>query len=198
MGIHPMTRVMLVIAAAPLCACAVPELTISVFNGVGATESVIRQSVGAASAAFRSAGISTRWVVCDPTGCDRERPDGGEYLEIFILPRQVAPLPNGAIGNFAGSAIVNGGLAHPRGYAFYDVVQAVAFRTLRPMELVLACVIVHEAGHLLGLSHQAHGAMRASLDPEDIDGLQMGLAFCSGEKKKLRIATERAASLARW
>jgi hypothetical protein len=87
------------------------------------------------------------------------------------------------------------GLAHPRVYAFYDAARMVADRTTRPVSLVLGCIFLHETGHLLGLSHQPHGVMRANLDGGEMDYAAMGRAFTSGEGESLRAALNPALHL---
>ena len=186
---------MLAIAAAQMCVYAVPQLTLSVFNGAEVPDAILQRSIHAASDTFRAAGISSRWVVCDPEGCHGELPEGGVYLQLFILPRQKTEFTGGKPGTIAGMAI-KGEFAHPRGYAFYDVVQAVSASTRRPAELVLAGVLAHEAGHMLGLPHQAHGIMRAALDATDIDSMQTGRAFCPLEQAGLREALRTRTALA--
>jgi len=94
-------------------------------------------------------------------------------------------------GHPAGYAMTGGGFPRPRGYAFYDAVRSVADRTVRPEELVLGCVLVHEAGHLLGLRHERHGAMRPNLEAADMDEVARGRGFTAEEGKQLRAAARR-------
>jgi hypothetical protein len=80
------------------------------------------------------------------------------------------------------------GFNHPRAYAFWDAANDAADRTQRPLYVVLGCILAHEAGHLLGLTHQQRGVMRANLEAIDMDDATMGRPFSSGEAGKLRAA----------
>jgi len=186
MKIAPPARVVLALAAAQWCACAQPSFTAAVFNLAGAPDPEVRLAVRTAQRAFRGGRIESRWVICGSESCQEELP-AGAYLELFIMPRLRAPIVDGDRAHPAGYAM-EGGFARPRAYAFYDAARSVADRTLRPLYLVLGCILIHETGHLLGLHHQPHGAMRADLEAADMDYTAMGRAFNSQEKETLRAA----------
>jgi hypothetical protein len=134
--------------------------------------------------AFLSSRIDSRWVVCEPEKC--AEPAGGAHVELFVMPRLRAPLTDHM--DFPAGYAMPDAFAHPRAYALYGAAMAAASRTTRPIGVVLGCIFVHEIGHLLGLSHQPHGAMRANLEPDDMDRVTMGHAFNSFEGRKLRAA----------
>ena len=192
MRIPPPARVLLAMAAAHQCVCAENRFTVAVFNYAAAPSSVIALAAEAAHRAFLNAGIESRWLICEPEGRLREPPEG-LYLELFVMPQLRAPVTGHAGEHPAGYAMPSG-FAHPRAYAFYDAATTAAGRTLRPVDVVLGCILAHEAGHLLGLHHQRYGVMRANLEPADMDNAVMGRAFNSEEKKRLRAALAASAS----
>jgi len=175
---------LLAIAAASSCASAQRDFTAEVFNYSGASRSVISTAIETARMAFLSSRIDSRWVVCEREECAETA--GSAYIELFVMPRLRAPLKEHM--DFPAGYAMPDAFAHPRAYALYGAANAVAGRTTRPIGVVLGCIFVHEIGHLLGLSHQSHGAMRASMEPDDMDRVTMGRAFNSFEARKLRAA----------
>ena len=196
MRMSPPVRILLALAAAPWCVCAphnaAPPFAVVVRNYAGAPRSVLAPAVEIARRAFHTAGVESQWTICAPETCGQDAPPEGPHLELFVMPALRMRMP-GAVPRPAGYAMVNG-FDHPRAYAFVEAAQAAANRTLRPLPLVLGCILMHEAGHLLGLKHQLRGAMRANLDGVDMDNAVRGWAFSSEERKELREAAARLAA----
>ena len=186
MRLLPLARALLAMAAAHLCAWGQGRIAVAVFNQAGAPAAVVSEAVDTARRALRTAQIESNWTICTGDSCRPERP-AGEYLAFFIMPRLRVPLADHPRIHPAGFAML-AGFDHPRAYALYDAVTIASERTLKPLSEVLGCTLVHELGHLLGLGHQPHGAMRANLEGEDIDRTVMGQAFTVEEKRKLRAA----------
>ena len=194
MRMLPLARAVLALAAVQVCVCAQPQITLAVFNLAGAPHWEVRFAVETAHRAFQASRIETRWVICGPKACQPE-PPVGQYVELFLMPRLRGPISGGATTHPAGYAMPTG-FARPRAYAFYDAARTVAQRTMRPEYLVLSCILIHETGHLLGLHHQPHGAMRANLEGADMDYTAMGRAFDSEQQKQLVAALSRFTALA--
>lgn len=201
MKIPAPVRALLATAAMQACVCAQARIVISVFNYAGAPHSVLAPAEETARMAYRAAGIETAWTICDPENCAPPFSVDGRYLDLLVMPRLVGRLPGGAAqAHTAGYAMPNGPFLRPRAYAFYDAVKSGADRTVRPMSLVLGCIMIHETAHLLGLHHQARGVMRANLEAEDMDNVTTGRAFNAQEGQRLRATvngfrTLRAATL---
>jgi len=191
MKILPLARALLAAAAAHACVCAHGHIMVAVFNYAGAPRSVVAPAVEAARMAFLNAGIETEWAVCDSEECTPALSVDGPYLELLVMPRLRGSMP----GHPAGYAMTGGPYLRPRAYAFYDAVKSAADREVRPMSLVLGCVLVHETAHLLGLQHQSHGVMRANLNGGDMDNLAVGRAFSAEEGKQLRAAVDPSRTL---
>jgi hypothetical protein len=183
MRMTPLARTLLAIAAAHSCAHAQSGLTVAVFNYSGAPRSVLGTAIATARMAFLSVRIESRWVVCGPEKCAEP---SGVPIELFVMPRLRAPLTDRV--EFPAGYAMPDAFAHPRAYALYGPAKIAADVTLRPIGIVLGCIFVHEIGHLLGLSHQPHGAMHANLEPDDMDRIITGRAFNSFEAAKLRAA----------
>jgi hypothetical protein len=188
MGPRIFRGAVLEMGAALLVIGAPQEFTAAVYNYAGASKPVVTQAVEAARRAFLAAGVDSQWRVCQPEGCVQPPPAEGLYLQLFLMPRMRAAVSDVVAGHPAGFAIVDVFSPRPRGYAFYDAVNEVADRTTRPLYAVLACVLAHESGHLLGLEHQPHGVMRPGLEPYEMDRVLSGRAFTVKEQKLLRAA----------
>jgi hypothetical protein len=171
-------------AAAQPCVCGQSHVTVAVYNYAGAPDSVLLPAINMARRALQASRVPSRWVICEPEGC-RQKVSPGSYLELILLPR-LQPVEGVAPGHPAGYAF-QGPLAR-RAYASYASAQQVSEWKLRPVDLVLACILIHETGHLLGLRHQTHGAMRASLEADDMDSVVRGRAFTAADAAHLREA----------
>lgn len=182
----------LAIAAAHSCVYAQNRVTIALYNCAELPDSILAPAIATARRAFAVSRIESRWVRCDSQKCSEALP-ADSYLELFVVPRLLLPIMHHSIEETAGFAMPHG-FAHPRGYAVYSAARIAADRNMRPTYVVLACILLHEAGHLLGLHHQANGVMRANLDGDDMDRATMGRAFNSDERSRLRAGV---ASLAR-
>jgi hypothetical protein len=159
-----------------------------VYNYARVSDPVITRAAETARRAYLAAGIESRWLVCPQEGCGKDLPAEDKYLQLFVMPRMRTTAEDSIVGHPAGMALIDPLNPQPRGYAFYDAVTEVSNSALRPLEVVLAGVLVHESGHLLGLKHDARGAMRPNLDVSDLDDINRGRAFTPQEEKKLRDA----------
>jgi hypothetical protein len=192
MRTSPLASVLLSLAAARWCVCAphlAPSIAVAVHNYAGVPRSVLATAIEVARRAFYSAGVESRWTLCPSEHCEvtEDSRDAAPRIEVFVMPTLLTPPPGASDRHPAGYAMT-GGFPHPRAYAFYDAARSAADRTLRPLSLVLGCIFIHETGHLLGLTHQRHGAMRPNLEGVDMDNAVRGWAFSSEERRKLREA----------
>ena len=194
MRIPPLARVLLAIAASHLCVCAQRSVTVAIFNYAGASSWVLSQARDTARMALLDVQIESRWVICEPDACEHEIP-AGAYIEVYVMPRLRGPLTDRRDVNVKRATRCRMVSAHPRVYAFYNAARAVAERTTRPIEVVLACIFLHETGHLLGLGHRPHGVMRANLEGDDMDSVAMGRGFSADEGESLRAALNPALNL---
>jgi len=185
MRIPPLARVLLVLAAARSCVCAQGHFRVAVFNYTGRPARELAPAVDTARRAFLGAGLDSRWTICAPGGCPQDE-DAPPRLELFLMPRLAGGGPE---DGRAGFALV-GSPERPRAYASFEAALAASAETMRSLHEVLGCILAHEAGHLLGLHHQARGVMRARLETIDMDAAISGWAFSAEEKKALRAAVK--------
>ena len=180
------------LGAATVCPGAQNRLTIVVSDTVGLPQNVIALAVKLTRLTFADAGIHAAWLVCPSKSC-AERPAAIPYLLIRVAPRMLAPPQgSGAEGEPAGYALTGGGMLDgARALVFYSVIEAFAANQRRRPSLVLACVLIHEIAHTLGLKHQTDGVMRATLNPHGIQDVALGLGFTPAEARQLRMGAMR-------
>jgi len=191
MRIPPLVQAMFWTAAAWQCARA-QRLTVVVLDYAGVPANQMAGAIRTARWAYRSAGIETSWTVCDfatpgADACGRPLPADGRYLELAVMPHRARSLDTELThGEPAGLALRGADFVRPRAYAFYAVTKNVAALTLRPLDVVLGCVLVHESAHLLGLGHEKEGVMRGNINAHDLDAAVAGRPFTAAEASRLR------------
>jgi hypothetical protein len=141
---------------------------------------------------MRGVGIETVWSVYTG-GVERPEPlapsSGHKVHVMMTTTTQPAAGPPTDQGGFAFSGEV--ALARPRAWVFYSRAQRMAEAAGRSTDLVLAGILIHEIGHVLGLKHQATGIMRPALMPRDVDQLSKCRGFSPAEAKQLRAGVTR-------
>ena len=185
MGTLPLARVLLAMAAAHSCGYSQAHLTVAVYDYAEVPRPVLASAVDMARRGFLANRVASHWVICERENC-AEKMAPGSFLELIVTPR-LQPGKTGGLGRVAGFAL-HREIDRQRAYASYAAAREGAEWTLRPVELVLACILMHETGHLLGLGHQAHGVMHARLESDDMDDAVRGRAFSAAEGETLRAA----------
>jgi hypothetical protein len=187
---------MLWLAAASICWGGQRHLAIALYNYADLPPEVLESSMKMVVATLGDVGIQTAWSLCLIArdrwvdGCTQRLPSDGRYVTVNLMLRQNAPLLGPGLGyEIAGFAIQDSARLHgARAFAFYDSVQAIAEKSHRSAAVVLACVLVHEIAHTLGLRHHEQGVMRPVLDPRGMDDAVRGLAFDGLQRQLLRRA----------
>ena len=136
----------------------------------------MRAAVSVAAAIYRYAGIECDWTVCIPS----REPPIPYHMPADPPPFQVKVLaPGMGVGAASRSAFGFAVLPHTGhaaflAYVFYRKVEEVARAQDIDTGPLLGIVLVHEVGHLLGLSDSV-GVMRSSFTREDLKRAEKGL-----------------------
>jgi hypothetical protein len=171
-------------------------LAIALYNYADLPPDVLESAMKMVVATLGDSGIQPAWSLCLIArdrwvdGCTQRLPSDGRYVTVNLMLRQNAPQLGPGLGyEVAGFAIQDSARIHgARAFAFYDSVKAIAEKSHRRAAVVLACVLVHEIAHTLGLRHQEQGVMRPVLDPRGMDDAVRGLAFDELQGRLLREA----------
>src|SRR5262249_39669042 len=136
---------------------------------------------------FHSAGVETAWSLCHVAADSEERcvlPPSGEYFQA-IVRRNGMGLKRTDEG--MGLALIVKGERRVVCYAFLERAEALAHSTHGSLAVVLASILAHEVGHLMGLKHSVNGIMKPKFERNDIVEAESGrLLFDSGDTKALR------------
>jgi len=186
--------------AASLCRGAQDRLTVEVWDYAGLPKEVLRGAVVAGGAALRASGIDTSWTLCTAAEgtleCPKPEPPAGRKVYVIITAR-AAQSPAGATTDQGGLALTGEvALAQPRAWVFYSMAQRMAEAAGRSTDLVLASIVIHEVGHVLGLKHQTTGIMRPALMPHDVDELSRCRGFSPAEVRQLHAGVRRLNAVA--
>jgi hypothetical protein len=171
-----------------------PKLAVVILDYAGVPAAVLKAAADTARDAFRKVGVETDWSVCrfsrDPHEPCALPPVGTIQVKVLPLAMQGRPQSCEAMGY---------AVMCPRcmtSYAFYQPVEALARSAEQSVSVVLAFVMVHEVGHLLGMGHSPSGIMKAGLTQRDVQDAAMGrLRFTEGEARLRAAAAEREMAL---
>jgi len=161
-------------------------LTIIIFDQAGIEEQALRVAAVGAQRIFGSAGVETEWSVCkvsrDPTQhC--ALPPADTYLKVLVISNWAGPLKDDALGLALSVKGKGGSLC----YVFADPVKGFASLNNGSPEALLASVIAHEVGHLMGLKHTWSGIMKENFERRDLLAAESGrLFFNPHDAKSLR------------
>ena len=151
-----------------------PTLPVCLVDVAGISPGDLRKASAIAKTIFQRAGIETEWSVCS-AGSNSDGVDirllGANMIDPGF-PRHVL-----GMANRQQRAV----------YVFYDRIRRSPLGALGNEHALLASVMAHEAGHLLGLEHARTGLMRANLVSRDVERARIGgLNFTVDEARLLR------------
>jgi hypothetical protein len=180
------------------------KLTLSVSNYAHVDSAILVAAKRQVKRIYGNAGVSIVWIDDPllPENADKDLPcrrlaDFG----LRILARAGALGPNSKTFGLAPAF----GSSYQWAYVFYDrieglFVQQVATAVERKVSRwatpaqVLACVMAHEVGHMLGLGHFPTGIMRADWSATELLDAAYGILFFSGpqaEVTRTKVRTRR-------
>jgi len=164
------------------------SLTVSVFNDVGASQSVLSEAQVRATYIMRQAGVSLAWLDCGSPGS--RQPSAGcsaisfpQHLSVRLVSR-ASPAREDAFGQSFQNADGEGSYAI---VYFHVLASSEAAGAVKTGEL-LGHVVAHELGHLLlgKDSHSATGLMSAVWRVAELHQASRGnLLFTSGQADRI-------------
>jgi hypothetical protein len=161
-----------------------PVLRIRVLDYAGVPAATLKSFPPPAREVFQQSGIASEWPTCR---IEARQGDCGPLADtdvyVKIIPK---PAPG---GKTKFGTTIRQGKRSLFSYVFWTRIEQAARHYGVAPSLLLAEVIAHETGHLLGLEHAANGIMQCEFGaPELLRAGQGTLRFSSEEAAALRDA----------
>jgi hypothetical protein len=162
---------------------AAAALVVHLSNFSGAPITVVRTAQEEVTRVYANIGVSVEWH--EPS---EPQPGPRPAIRIVLLPLETGSL-RASEKTVMGSAVRTPG-GNAIAYVYYRRVQDEAVRYQVSPELVLACTIAHELGHLLmpiSGGHSPDGLMRACWSRDEFHRAELGqLHFRPAEADRIR------------
>jgi hypothetical protein len=165
------------------------RLTVVIFDHAHVPHTVLTAAAHEGQRAFRSAGVETDWILCNPVaGCSVPE----RFIQIKILSHPLPTTPISAYGLASATACT--ATEHcAASHVFYDRVLRFSDDTGSTADLTLAYVMLHEIGHVMGLSHRPGGIMTAAFTAHDLHRAATGwFTFADEDISALRTTVVRS------
>src|SRR5262249_54563805 len=145
-----------------------PSIRIVVYDQAGVSESTLRKALATARWIFQSAAVQTDWIGCRVSPDFNQHcalPPEGDYLKAILRQNGVG-LQKTDEG--MGLAVMGKGQRGFLCYAFIQPAEALANLADGSLAIVLASILAHEVGHLMGLKHSDLGIMKSKFERSEI------------------------------
>jgi hypothetical protein len=164
-----------------------PGMSVGVCNQADVSHDILSSALSMAHRIFEAGGIESEWIDLN------RQPDLRVMLYLRILAgKSRNPDSPEAFGN---ALIPKSGLRPTLADVYYGQVAELAWTNTNVAKL-LANVMAHEAGHLLGLQHSKGGVMRGPWrEIEFLMAMSEGLRFSTAEVAKLEAVIEKRADV---
>jgi Putative peptidase family len=137
-----------------------PTIKIRIVDAPSTSAGILQNAEKEAGALLESGGIKVIWRDCSKAGaCEHQLAADELILHLRAPSRQTKQ--EGTQHDALGAAMTDSAGTGVSGWIDYDLVQVIATRGggVAP-EMLLACAMAHEIGHLLGLGHEPLGLMQ--------------------------------------
>jgi hypothetical protein len=142
-----------------LAFCQSPTIKIRIDDPPNTSAGILRNAEKEAGALLKWGRIKVIWRDCSKTGkCKHPLSDDELILHLLAPSRQMTE--EATQQDALGGATTNSFGTGVSGWVNYDLVQVTATTEGVAPEMLLAYVLAHEIGHLLGLSHESLGLMQ--------------------------------------
>jgi hypothetical protein len=172
-----------------MISAAEPGLSVGVCNQANVSHDILISALSMAHRIFEDGGIKSEWIDL------KQQPDLAVMLYLRILAgKSRNPDSPEAFGNaFVSKSGVRPTLAD----IYYGQVAEMAWTNTNTAKL-LANVMAHEIGHLLGLQHAKGGVMRGPWrEIEFLMAMSEGLRFSTSEVEKIEAVIEKRTDVLR-